>query len=80
MTLLFGLLYTVLIGALLRGQAHVVMRAVRKRTAGVGRFTYELHKAPVGFWIALLLETIGLLAVVTYLISALIVVVTGARG
>lgn len=80
MTILFGLFYAVLVGALLFGQARVVRRAVTERTAGVGRFSYELAKAPAGFWVMLILETIGLLAVVIYCVSALAVVVMGARG
>lgn len=71
---LVGLLYAVIVSALLFGQFKVVQRALRQREAGIGRFTYALPAAPAGFWLMLALEVAGLLAVLLYFAGALAVV------
>ncbi|MXO73086.1 hypothetical protein [Alteraurantiacibacter buctensis] len=72
---LIGLFYAVIVGALLFGQCKVVNCALRQRTAGMGRFTYELNEAPVGFWLMLALEVAGLLAVLLYFVGALVAII-----
>ena len=69
---LVGLFYAVIVGALLFGQFKVVKRALRQQAAGMGRFTFALDEAPVGFWLMLALEVAGLLAVLLYFVGALV--------
>jgi len=74
MTHIFGLFYAMIAGALLLGQVKVVRRALSQKMAGLGRFTYSLSEAPTGFWVMLVLEIAGMLAVALYFVGALAVV------
>jgi hypothetical protein len=68
---LFGLLYAAVILALLIGQFKVVRRAMNSKTAGIGRFTYSQEEAPIGFWVLITLEIVGLMVATLYVAGAL---------
>lgn len=66
---LFTLLSFAILIALIVGQFKIASRALHERKAGIGRFTYSFDDAPVAFALVLLLEWIGLIVVLVYLLS-----------
>lgn len=74
MIVAIALFYLLLCVALAAGQFRVILRAVRKREAGIGRFTYRRDTQAFGFWAMLVLEIAGLAIVLIYVLGALFAV------
>lgn len=72
MTLLGAILYGMILGALVIGQARLIGRSIQSGEAGLGRLAMQRANSPIGYWIWMAVYAVFLIYVGLYLIFGLV--------